>query len=90
MRQLSPFPCKNQYANAHDMGKGDLEVHAQLQSCDLTGIPESGWDCSRDWSAAVDGYRLSGKMDQECGEERLCSMQNRGWRKLREGEDQPM
>lgn len=49
------------------MGNGNLEVYAQLQSCDLTGIPESRWGCSHDWSATVDGYRLSGNIVRKRG-----------------------
>jgi len=31
---------------------------AHLQGCDLTGITETWWDSSCDWSAAMEGYRL--------------------------------
>lgn len=41
MRYLSSSLCKNQYMNAHEMGKVDLDIH-QLQSCSLTESPAAG------------------------------------------------
>ena len=45
------------YVNSHAMGykQGELDVHGQLQSFDLTGITEKQWDCLQDRSAAING-----------------------------------
>lgn len=51
------------YMNEHSMGnkQEQLEVHAQLQSNDPTGITEIHLDSPHDWSAATDGHKRSGK-----------------------------
>ena len=34
------------------------ETNLQLTNYDLVAITEIRWDCSHDWSAAMDGYKL--------------------------------
>ena len=48
------------YANERSMGnkQEELEAIVQQDSYDLVAIMETWWDDSRDWSAAVDGYKL--------------------------------
>jgi len=48
------------YTNAHSMGnkQEELEATMLLESCDLIALTETWWDESRDWSVAIDGYRL--------------------------------
>ena len=42
------------------MGNKQEELEAILQqaNCDLVAVTETQWDCSYDWSAAMDGYKL--------------------------------
>ncbi|PKU36538.1 hypothetical protein llap_13164 [Limosa lapponica baueri] len=51
---------KCHYANACSMGnkQEDLEMCAHLQSYDHTGITETWWDGSYDWSVGMEEYRL--------------------------------
>ena len=46
--------------NARSMGnkQEESETTVQQASYDLVAITETWWDCSHDWSAAVDGYKL--------------------------------
>ncbi|GAB0207545.1 hypothetical protein GRJ2_003220200 [Grus japonensis] len=48
------------YTNACSMGNKQKELEAIMQqdSYDLVAITETWWDDSRDWSAAMDGYKL--------------------------------
>lgn len=36
----------------------ELEAILQQANCDLVAVTETQWDCSYDWSAAMDGYKL--------------------------------
>ena len=36
----------------------ELEAIMRQASYDLVAIMETWWDCSHDWSAAMDGYKL--------------------------------
>jgi len=42
----------------------EVEMHAHLQSYNLTGILEMWWDGSYDWSIGMGGYRLFRKHRQ--------------------------
>ena len=48
------------YSNAHRMGNRQRELEAIVwqANCDLVAITETWWDCSHDWSTAMDGYKL--------------------------------
>ena len=48
------------YTNARSMGnkQEELEAIVRQASYDLAAIMETWWDCSHDWSAAMDGYKL--------------------------------
>jgi len=48
------------YSNTHSMGnkQEELEAIVQQDSHDLVAIPETWWDDSHDWSAAMEGYKL--------------------------------
>jgi len=42
------------------MGNKQVELEATVQQANyvLTAITETWWDCSHDWSAAVDDYKI--------------------------------
>jgi len=48
------------YTTAHSMcnKQEELEATMLLESYDLVAITETWWDEFRNWSAAIDGYRL--------------------------------
>jgi len=48
------------YMNVHNMGnkQEELEATVLLESDDLIAFTETWWDESRDWSVAIDSYRL--------------------------------
>ena len=48
------------YTNACSMSnkQEELEATVLLESYDLVAIPETWWEESHDWSAAIDGYGL--------------------------------
>jgi len=48
------------FTNAYSMGNKQegLEAIVQQANYDLDAITETRWDCSYEWSAAMDGYRL--------------------------------
>lgn len=49
------------YTNACSMGneQEELETTVHLESCDLIADTETWWDESHDWSAAINGHKLS-------------------------------
>ena len=58
VRQGAQLKCI--YTNAHSMGNKQEEPEAIVQQVnyDLVAIMEIWWDCSHDWSAAMDNYKL--------------------------------
>ena len=58
MRREAQLKCV--YTNARSMGNKQEELEAIVQQAnyDLVAITEMWWDCSHDWSAAMDGYKL--------------------------------
>ena len=48
------------YTNARSMGnkQEELEAIVQLENYDIVAITETWWNDSRNWSAAMDGYKL--------------------------------
>ena len=52
--------CNCLYANACSMGnkQEELETCARLQGYDVTGITETWWDGSYNWSVGMEGQRL--------------------------------
>jgi len=58
VRQGTQLKCI--YTSACRMGNKQEELEATVQQAnyDLVAITETWWDCSHDWSAAMDGYKL--------------------------------
>ena len=58
LRQGAQLMCI--YTNVCSMGNNQEELKGivQQENCDLVAIMETWWDCSHNWSAAVDGYQL--------------------------------
>jgi len=56
LNYLSEMPVHN----AHSMGNKQekLEICVQLQSHDLTAVPETWWDSSHDWNSVINDYAL--------------------------------
>lgn len=60
MKSAAQLKCT--YTNAHISDtcnkQEELEVMVEHENCDVVAIMETWWDDLRDWSAAMDGYKL--------------------------------
>ena len=74
LRRGAQLKCA--YTNAHCMGnkQEELEAFVRQASSDLVAVTETWWDRSRDWSAAMDGYKLFRKDSKEGGVAAWISM----------------
>ena len=72
------------YTNARSMGnkQEELEAIVRQASYDLVATPETWWDHSHDWSAAMDGYKLFRKDSKEGGVAAWISMSESALRLL--------
>ena len=56
VRQGAQLKCI--YSNAHSMGNKQEELEANVQQANYDLVAITWWDCSHDWSAAMEGYKL--------------------------------
>jgi len=70
VRQLAQLKCI--YTNAYSMGNNQEELKVEVimypANCDSLAITETWWDCSHNWSAAMDGYKLFRRDRQKRGD----------------------
>ena len=58
VRQGDQLKCIYTSARSTGNEQEELEATRQQANCDLVAMIETWWDCSHNWTAALDGYKL--------------------------------